>query len=202
MRGPNFSGARRALGLDLDGLRQRFESKYVRLGAGECCPWLAARNQKRGWDYGRFAVKPKTYGAHRVAYMLVRGSIPDGLTIDHLCRNPPCVNPVHLEAVPSRVNTLRGVSVAAVNAAKTHCPQGHLRTTDTFTHKNGRGPHYRGPCAICYAVSELAGARRRYAERLTVRAAKTAYGRKRHETLAARAAGATYFDLLDGGPYA
>jgi hypothetical protein len=63
--------------------------------------------------------------AHRVSYVLAHGSIPDGLQLDHLCRNKLCVNPTHLEAVTARENTLRGVSVAAVNAKKTHCPRGH-----------------------------------------------------------------------------
>lgn len=63
--------------------------------------------------------------AHRVVYEMFRGPIPDGLTIDHLCRNPPCVNPWHLEPVTQGVNTLRGNAVSAVNLRKTHCLRGH-----------------------------------------------------------------------------
>ena len=71
--------------------------------------------------YGYFA---KTRTAHRFSYQLAR-PIPDGMTIDHLCRVRACYRPSHLEAVPSRVNVLRGVGITAVNARKLHCPAGH-----------------------------------------------------------------------------
>lgn len=58
--------------------------------------------------------------AHRVAYELLVGLIPDGLELDHLCRNPACVNPAHLEPVTHAENMRRGE-----RAMKTHCPQGH-----------------------------------------------------------------------------
>lgn len=52
------------------------------------------------------------------------GPIPDGLVIDHLCRNPQCVNPMHLEPVTPEENTRRGIG-GWNTRAKTHCPQGH-----------------------------------------------------------------------------
>jgi hypothetical protein len=63
--------------------------------------------------------------AHRVAYEELVGPIPDGLHIDHLCREPRCCNPMHLEPVPHGENILRGNTWAAKNAAKTHCVNGH-----------------------------------------------------------------------------
>lgn len=74
--------------------------------------------------YGQVADNRTTYRAHRLAYAQMVGPIPDGLQLDHLCRNRRCINPNHLEPVTARVNTLRGETRAARNLAKTHCPKG------------------------------------------------------------------------------
>ena len=87
--------------------------------------WLWTGMTRSG--YGRIWRGPRRFqGAHRVAYELLRGTIPHGLEIDHLCRKPLCVNPVHLEAVSHRENLLRGNGQPARNARKTHCKRGHL----------------------------------------------------------------------------
>ena len=65
--------------------------------------------------------------AHRVVYIHVHGSIPEGLEIDHLCRNRRCVNPEHLEAVTHQVNVRRGLV-----SGKTQCPAGHPYGPDDF----------------------------------------------------------------------
>ena len=101
---------------------ERFWSHVDVRDEAECWNWLAA---KTSGGYGRFRT-PKTHLlAHRVSYELSVGPIAQGLQLDHLCRNRSCVNPTHLEPVTPRVNTLRGVSVSAVNAAKTTCKRGH-----------------------------------------------------------------------------
>ena len=89
-----------------------------------CWNWKACRNQ---FGYGRFFLnKPRRLKeAHRIAYELIKGKIPNGLTLDHLCRNPSCVNPDHLEPVTMRENNLRGYGASGKNGRKTHCPKGH-----------------------------------------------------------------------------
>lgn len=87
-----------------------------------CHRWLG-HTTKDG--YGRISVLGRQCLAHRVAYELWVGAIPEGLTIDHLCGNVWCVNPAHLEAVSIRTNVLRGSGIPVQNAMKTHCPRGH-----------------------------------------------------------------------------
>lgn len=93
-----------------------------------CWLWTGSKNNKGYGQIARGAPAPrnkKMVYAHRVSYEMVNGPIPEGLSLDHLCRMPSCVNPAHLEAVTHKENTLRGVGFAAVNARKTHCPKGH-----------------------------------------------------------------------------
>ena len=121
-----------------------FWAKVDRSGGPEACwPWTASKN---AWGYGAFSLERKSMGAHRFAYELLVGSIPDRLTLDHLCRNRACVNPHHLEAVSDRTNILRGQGQSARNALKTHCPQGH--PYDLFN--TGRGPDNRRIRSICH----------------------------------------------------
>ena len=86
-----------------------------------CWEWAAGTNRH---GYGIFDGTQEKL-AHRWAYAHLMGSIPDGLTLDHLCRNPPCVNPDHLEPVTQAENTRRGFGVARRAGERTHCPQGH-----------------------------------------------------------------------------
>lgn len=77
--------------------------------------------------------------SHRWTYRSLRGPIPDGLTLDHLCRMRSCVNPWHLDPVSMRENILRGDTLAARNAAKTHCIHGHEFTPENTGHqKSGK----------------------------------------------------------------
>jgi hypothetical protein len=88
--------------------------------------------------YGQIKVKGKKFTAHRFFYELLVAPVPEGLTLDHLCRVRTCVNPVHLEPVTGRVNTLRGNNPCAQNARKTHCKQGHpLSGTNLYLKPSG-----------------------------------------------------------------
>jgi hypothetical protein len=86
--------------------------------------------------YARFRMDRETrVYAHRYAYELENGPIPDGLTIDHICRVRHCVNPDHLEAVTQRENLRRSpIQVSSVNSRKTHCLRGH-----PFSGRDNRG---------------------------------------------------------------
>lgn len=101
-------------------VEKRFWAKVDQ--SGECWNWTASCDRK---GYGRFTVAHDVkVGAHRFAYEQVVGAIPDGLDLDHLCRNRACVNPNHLEPVSHKENVRRGESWLT-SASKTHCPSGH-----------------------------------------------------------------------------
>lgn len=123
-------------------VRDRLLDK-VKQDASGC--WLFEGHRNHG-GYGVMAdAQGRTRAAHRIAYEVFVGPIPAGLHIDHLCRVRNCVNPAHLEAVAQRTNTLRGVSFSAVNAAKTHCANGHEYTPENTYY---RTPTHR-VCRIC-----------------------------------------------------
>lgn len=99
-----------------------------------CWEWTASRFKSTG--YGAYRGR----NAHRAVYRAAVGPIPEGLDLDHLCRNRGCVNPAHLEPVTHRVNLLRGETIVAANAAKTHCRHGHpLAGDNLYVRPDGKG---------------------------------------------------------------
>lgn len=86
--------------------RVDFDSRY-RVSDSGCWIWQGSVSNT---GYGRIGSRY----AHRVSYERSNGPIPDGLTIDHLCRTTLCVNPDHLEPVTHRENVLRGMSPGAI----------------------------------------------------------------------------------------
>ena len=110
-----------------------------------CWLWHGAKNRS---GYGRIQIAVGvTQFAHRVAYGLVVGPIPEGMTLDHLCRVPACVRPSHLEPVTARENVLRGRTIVAANITKTHCVNGHEYTPEN-TYRFGPERRYRA-CVEC-----------------------------------------------------
>lgn len=101
-----------------------------------CWLWTASTIQNHsGALYGCMFVGPEQGHkmlAHRVSYELHYGPIPDGFTVDHLCRTTLCIRPAYLEAVTLRENILRGGGFSAVNAKKTRCPQRHPLVGDNL----------------------------------------------------------------------
>ena len=124
---------------------------------GEGC-WLWLGHVSNG--YGSFRADPQraAISAHRFAYEELIGTIPAGLTLDHLCRVRNCVNPAHLEPVSMRTNTLRGEGPSALNSRKTMCRRGHLLDAET-TYLNPRGERQ---CRRCHR-SRVAAYRARLA---------------------------------------
>jgi len=82
---------------------QRFEEKYF-IAPDGCWMWTGGVT---GHGYGAFWVGGRTLGAHRISYELYVGKIPDGLHLDHLCKQTLCVNPYHLEPVTLAENNKR-----------------------------------------------------------------------------------------------
>ena len=87
-----------------------------------CWEWTASLTKD---GYGAFGIGSRVTTAHRAMWEVTFGEIPEGLTLDHLCRNRRCLNTAHLEPVTRGENVLRGMGRAADNARKTHCHRGH-----------------------------------------------------------------------------
>lgn len=127
---------------------ERFEKRVNRADANGCWIWTGAKTTH---GYGTFSPSHEKYMgrlpgrhavyAHRYSYERAKGPIPEGLVIDHLCRNPSCVNPDHLEPVTQKVNANRGAMVRG-----THCRNGHPWSENL---RLGSGKHRGGWCRLC-----------------------------------------------------
>ena len=96
--------------------------------------------------YGRSCYNGKEIRAHRLSYLLYKGSIPNDKQIDHTCNTRACVNPEHLRLATPVENLFatHSMSTARKERLKTHCPQGHEYTTkNTYLYRTGRA------CRIC-----------------------------------------------------
>lgn len=130
-----------------DNLPERLANR-IEIGPNGCWNWTGALSH----GYGHVWFRDLGQYAHRVVWTLLRGPIPDGLHIDHLCENRACVNPEHLEPVQPWVNLYRGNAPAALNLRKTHCLRGHPLAGDNLR------IDYRGNrrCRICQNAHQRA----------------------------------------------
>ncbi len=132
---------------DTFGFLDRFVAKIDVDPTTGCWLWNASIMPKDG--YASFSFEGRTVRGHIYSHRHLFGQIDQKVyDRDHLCRVRHCVNPHHLEVVTKRENTLRGVSGAAQNAAKTHCVRGHAFTDENTYVYIRDGWQHRG-CRAC-----------------------------------------------------
>ena len=132
--------------------------------SGDC--WLWTGYLDRG-GYGRTQVFGKNQGVHRAVWEALVGEIPDGLQIDHLCRNASCCNPDHLEVVTGQENMSRGyIRSYPPYSAKTHCKQGHPLSGDNLRLSKQKYGGLHRQCKACGNASHRKRSRELRAEKL------------------------------------
>src|SRR5262249_5580793 len=122
-----------------------------------CWNWLAAKGGRQG--HAIFVDEnDKHASAYRWLWEQMYGPLPKDIELDHLCRNPSCVNPDHLEPVTRKTNQRRGFGFAGLRSRQTHCIRGHEFNAEN-THIAANGTRHCKPC-------NRLGNRRRRAKRL------------------------------------
>ena len=110
-------------------IRERIE-RHIQIVESGCWEWQGRLDR---YGYGRFSFSKIDRRAHRISYEEFVGPIPEGLVLDHLCRNRRCINPEHLEPVTNAENMRRSAVI------QTHCKRGHEFTAEnTYLHRNMR----------------------------------------------------------------
>lgn len=170
-----------------DSALARFTAKVTAPAGASCWDWTAGLFAGSG--YGMFWLDGRSRLAHRVSYEHYVGPIPDGLVIDHLCRNRKCVNPRHLEPVENGENIRRGISPSAENLRRERCVRDHPLEGDNLI----INPNGRRSCRECRELhytannkphtaeqqSRYNAARQRKRSDPAVRAERNAYERER-----------------------
>ena len=114
-----------------------------------CWLWLGTVNKA---GYGRIMIERQQKRVHRIAYELLRGPVPPGLVLDHLCRVRTCINPDHMEPVTMAENVQRGPATIALSA-RTHCDHGHP-LAHKIRQKRGDRYYIRRFCITCRRLSD------------------------------------------------
>lgn len=134
---------------DVDEIWEHVEKRIRPDARTGCWNWTGATSTD---GYGNVKWFGTSYSTHRLAYQANVGDVPEGLELDHLCRNRRCCNPQHLEAVTHAVNIARGVGRFADRQKQTHCTHGHEFTPEnTYIKRTGTRE-----CRTCKRLSARA----------------------------------------------
>lgn len=161
----------------------------IKVTERSCWEWQAKRN---GNGYGNLKFRGRWEMAHRVIYAWAVERLPRRIKgqrtpqLDHLiCDNPSCCNPSHVKLVPPKENSLRSsVAPAAVNARKTHCPNGHLLPSQP----SGKGTYgrYCYPCRRKRRANETPEQREHRRQQVADYEQRQRYGLNREDWLSKR----------------
>jgi len=110
---------------------------------GDCIEFVGAKNPQ---GYGCLGFNNKSYQAHRLAWELTNGPIPEGFVVCHRCDNPPCINPAHLFLGTQRENIIDMYAKGRGNGKWKFCARGHPLSGDNLT------PGDRGRCRACNQI--------------------------------------------------
>lgn len=164
----------------LEQIKQKILSKILIDPNTECWLWQGYADRD---GYARIEViGGKNKFVHRLSYEAFTGSIPEGMSIDHICKNRGCCNPKHLQQLSIKENILRGDGASSKNNKKTHCNEGHEFSAEN-TYINNRSARVCKTCAKISANKNLdkkksgvSTARKTAMERIIPKLAKTANG--------------------------